>query len=127
MQNTTLAIGLAGLIVGALAAAGLAADPAQGGFGVRRSHTEETSFYMSVGLSTSGRPSLQQNLVETRVSVIVPEHYGDLFQITQDGRDSILWYRASDGSIANAVLTNATGVPYQIIRRPTERIVITDK
>ena len=126
MRRATLAVGVAGLLVGALAAAGLAAV-AVVGVSPRRSHTEETSFYMSVGLSTSGRPSLPQNIVETRVSVIVPEHYGDLFQITQDGKNSILWYRASDGSISNAIVTNSSSVPYQIIRRPTDRIVVTDR
>lgn len=120
MRRTTV-VAVAGLLVGGGAAAGLAAEDALRGVGLLPSHGSEQHYYMSTGIAPSGRPSSAQALTERRTHIVVPEHYGDLFQITQDGKDAVLWYRGEDGSIRNAVLSGASVNAYQVERRPTDR------
>jgi hypothetical protein len=118
-----IAIG-ATFAVGALSGAGLAQEGAQRGFGILRSHLTQQDYYVSVGVTVTGRPRLPESFSENRVHVVVPSHYGDLFQITQDGHDAILWFRTADGAIRNALLDTAGAVPYQIERSETSKLEI---
>lgn len=125
MKRTTLILTLATFVLGALAGAGVAQEEAASrGFGVFKSHLTEDLYDVSVGVTATGRPSTPQRMSENRVHVVVPSHYGDLFQVTQTGDDSVLWFRASDGSVRNAVLDATSAVPYQVERNESTRIEV---
>ena len=116
-------IGAASLLVlGGLAGAGLAQEEGQRGFGFHKSHLTEDFYEVSVGVTAAGRPRTAERFSETRVHVVVPSHYGDLFQITQDGDAAVLWYRAADGSVRNTVLDAASSVPYEIEQNESSRV-----
>lgn len=115
---------MAGFGLGALAVAGLAEDDARRGLGIYWSHFTDDKYDLSVGMTATAQPRLPDRFVEPREHLIVPNHYGDLFQITQNGNDSIFWYRSNDGSVRNAVVANATTKAFQIDRGPVGRLEI---
>ena len=126
MRHTTTAIlaGAAGLALGAVAMTGFAQEDLARGFGFHRSYEAEETYDLSVGVNTVGRPRPPELRRETRTAVVFPSHYGDLFQVTQDGRDAILWFRASDGTVRNTVLDAASSVPYEVQSSPTIKLEV---
>ena len=122
--RTAAALTVAGFGLGALAVAGLAEDDARRGLGIYWSHFTDDKYDLSVGMTATAQPRLPDRFVEPREHLIVPNHYGDLFQITQNGNDSIFWYRSNDGSVRNAVVANATTKAFQIDRGPVGRLEI---
>lgn len=123
-RTTAVVAGTAGLALGALAAAGLAQDELARGFGFHRSYQADETYDMSVGITAAGRPRSPELYRESRTHVVFPSHYGDLFQITQDGRDAVLWFRGADGSIRNTVLDAASSVAYQVESSATTKLEV---
>ena len=124
MRNR-LWIGMAAvLVIGAAAGAVLAEGDGLRGFGFRKSHVTEDRFDLSVGFTASGRPQPLEHYVEDVVHVVVPSHYGDLYQITPVGNDAVLWFRNSDGTLRNAFLDSVTTVPYSIERAASTKVEI---
>ena len=124
VNRWTVAAGLGGIVLGAAGAAAIAQDGALRGFGFLSSHRAEETYDVELGITSTGRPGLPQRQREARDVVLVPAHYGELFQITQDGRDAVLWYRAADGTIRNAVLDAVSSVRYEIQRREATRFEV---
>jgi len=113
----------AGLLVGALAVAGLAQE---GGFGgLVFSHDLQEDFEMTVDVTATGSELPPDRLKEVRTHVAVPSHYGSLFSVTQRDAQSILWYRDDAGVVRNVVLDDATGRLYAVQRR--QSTVVKDR
>jgi len=115
-RNVAIAAVLAVGTLGALAGSGAAQDAGIARAGVHPDYTLEEAYDLELGVTVSGRPGLPARFREVRSAVAVPAHYGDLFQITQDGHDSVLWYRAQDGALRNVVLAGTTTTSYQVGR-----------
>jgi hypothetical protein len=116
MQRRVLVAGAAGVLVGAAAAAAVAQDELFHGFGLWPSHESREKFQLELGVTATGRPGWPKWQGEDRTVLLVPAHYGDLFQVTQNGPDSVLWYRSSSGQLRNAVLTDAATTPWIVER-----------
>lgn len=91
------------------------------------SHTTEQRWEMSVGVTSTGRPRTPQRVAESRAHLLVPSHYGDLFQVTTSGNDAILWYRDASGAVRNAIADGASIRGVQIERSETSRFELKER
>lgn len=116
MHRRFIVGGGAGLLLGALAAAGLAQDEPFRGFGLWPSHLQREKYQLELGVTATGRPGWPKWQGEERTVLLVPQHYGELWQVTQSGPDAVLWFRGSSGQLRNATLTDAANVPWIVER-----------
>lgn len=122
--RTAAALAVAAFGLGALTVAGLAEEDIRRGLGTFSSHFTDEKYDLSVGTTATAQPRLPERFAEAREHVIIPHYYGDLFQITQNGNDSIFWFRTTDGSVRNAAVANANTRAFQIDRGPVGRLEI---
>lgn len=109
------------LLAAASLGAGALAQEAAHWIGVAPSHRSVEHFEMSVGVTASQQPRRAVRFDEVREVLNVPGHYGPLFAITGDGQTSVLWFRDADGSVRNAVVTDAATRFLKIQSVPTGR------
>lgn len=119
MHKGLVVAALAGIALGGLAGAGLAQDGIVRSFGFWESHVSQDRFELELGITPSGRPGLPKRQKDDRTVLMVPSHYGELFQITQNGADSVLWFRTSSGELRNTVLADSARTAWQVERTAT--------
>ena len=109
------------LVAAAALGSGALAQEATRWIGASPSHRSVEHFEMSVGVTASQQPRRAVRFDEVREVLNVPGHYGPLFAVTGDAQTSVLWYRDADGSIRNAVVTDAATRFLKIQSVPTGR------
>lgn len=113
---------LVGAAVGAVAVPGAAQETIRSVFGAYLSHVTEDRIDISVGVTRSGEPVRENRLVETRDAVVVPEHYGDPFAVSDVDGGSIVWYRDEEGVLRNVILADA-GSHLYVLKQNGSRLV----
>jgi len=120
-----LAFLVLGLVAGAVAASAVAQENGSGGaLGVIPSHEVREDFEMSVGVTAGDRPRRESRIVQHRLQVNLPQHYGALISVTQEGARTVLWYRDEADTVRNAVLEDAAGTLYTIVPTRTKDVEI---
>jgi hypothetical protein len=97
---TTVAAFVAVLVVGA--AAGIAADRFIHGAFVSHWLTDE--FRMSTGVTAAGNPDRARKFKLSREVINVPEHYGKLVTINEQGNRTVFWFQSTNGRVRNVIV-----------------------
>lgn len=104
----------AGVALGVFATSAPARVAIEGLIGLFPSYTVQEEYEISVGVDSLGNHRKEVRQREIRHHLNLPEHYGRLIEITQNGVNTILWFKDNEGLIRNAVLPNADTVRYRI-------------
>ncbi len=104
------------------AALGWSASTQFSRIGAFPSHMEERSFDLPLDVDSNGAPKGRKEVAETRTHIVVPDFYGRLVAVTQDGGRALLWYADTAGTVRN-VVTDASTVPLTVEQRPASAMI----
>ncbi|MDE0958852.1 MAG: hypothetical protein OSB12_09465 [Planctomycetota bacterium] len=96
-----------GTLLGGFAVSSPVLAEYSGLFGLWESAEIIEGYEISVGLDALGKPRSLKPYEEIRTELLVPQHYGNLVEITGNGTASIFWYQDGNGVIRNAVVPDA--------------------
>jgi hypothetical protein len=86
------------------------------------SHVEERRFDLPLDVDSNGVPKARKEVAESRTHIVVPDFYGRLVAVTQDGGRALLWYSDSEGAVRN-VVADASAVGLVVEQRPASSII----
>ena len=105
---TIVAAALLGLSAGLVLSGRAEGQDARTLNGVVRAGRVTETYKIPTSVKSDGSPKPVERINDERTLVHVPDHYGDLVQVTAHGGDAVLWYRDSEGVLRNAILPRAT-------------------
>lgn len=114
MKTRLFLVLAAGVALGLFARSAPARVAIEGLIGLFPSYTVQEEYEISVGVDSLGNHRKEVRQQEIRHHLNLPEHYGRLVEITQNGSNTIFWFSDNAGLIRNAVVPNADTVRYRI-------------
>jgi hypothetical protein len=106
----------------AAAALGWGASAQVSRIGAFPSHQEDSHFDLPLEVDSSGAPRGKSEVRDVRQHIVVPDFYGRLVAVTQDGGRALLWFQGENGVVRN-VVTDASSVPLAIEQRAATGII----
>ncbi len=89
--------------------------------GATRAGDVKEIYSMATRLRSDGGAKTVKEERERRDVFFVPEHFGDLIDVTSADGTTTFWYRDGDGKMRNAVIATARSKLIRVDRAPTEK------